>query len=96
MPWVKGQSGNPGGRPKKPFAFITVIEEVLKEKGPDGIENRRAIVRKLVEVARDGNLEAIKILLERVDGKAVERKEISGIAGGPLEFTFSIFDGDSS
>jgi hypothetical protein len=85
MPWKPGQSGNPNGRPKKEFAFKTAIIQALRVKGPDGVPYRRRIARKLVELADQGNIEAIKILLERVDGKVVERREIAGPEGAPLE-----------
>jgi hypothetical protein len=83
--WVKGVSGNPNGRPKKPFAFSTAIAQALRAKGPDGLTYRRRIARKLVELADQGSIEAIKILLDRVDGKVVERREITGPEGVPLE-----------
>ena len=35
----------------------------------DGKQNKRAVAEKLVEMARNGNIEAMKLVFERVDGK---------------------------
>lgn len=85
MPFQKGQSGNPKGRPKRPFTFKYAIEQALRAKGPDGLPFRRRIARKLVELADQGSIDAIRILLDRIDGKVVERRELSGPEGAPLE-----------
>ena len=74
MTWRKGESGNPGGLPGRPpnrsFAhFLT--EELEKERA--GLTNREAIAQKAVQMARSGNLEAMKWIADRVDGKVPER-----------------------
>lgn len=69
MPWAKGQSGNPVGRKRNAPTFAAAIRSALSRKTPDGITYRHAIARQLAEAAAKGNLEAARILLERVDGK---------------------------
>jgi len=67
MPFAKGQSGNPGGRPKdKPFADALRME--LKAAGDDR-KALRKIARALIAKAEDGNLAAIREIADRLDGK---------------------------
>lgn len=61
-PWVKGQSGNPGGRPKN-----AVLRAMLEP-------HRRKMVATLLQLMRhadkDGTrLEAVKVMLAYLDGK---------------------------
>ena len=65
MKWKPGESGNPSGRPKRSYLVSRVIEEALLEKDGSALV---AIVEKLVEKARGGDLMAIKVILERVEG----------------------------
>ena len=76
MPFKPGQSGNPKGRPPKPLALTTAIRQCLRKKGPDGIVYRRRIAQKLVELADAGNVEAIRILLDRIDGKVPDALDV--------------------
>ncbi len=73
MPFQKGQSGNPKGRPKKGQTMADALRTV-PNKTQDGKQNKRAVAEKLVEMARGGNLEAMKLLFERVDGKVPETR----------------------
>jgi len=62
MPFKKGQSGNPGGRPK----IIAEVRELAQERGPEAIQ-------KLVELLSCGSpateLAAANSLLDRGYGK---------------------------
>jgi hypothetical protein len=78
--WKPGQSGNPSGRPKK-LHITDAIRAELEREGPDGIPNDEAIARVLVELARTGNMEAIREIADRTEGKARQRIE-SGSEGG--------------
>lgn len=55
-----GQSGNPGGRPKAALNKATLASQTL----PDG--EAEALTRKVVELAKDGNLAALRHCLERL------------------------------
>ena len=86
MPFSKGQSGNPNGRPKVRPQLTPALRSILGKKAPDGVmTNRRAIAEKLVEIALDGDIQAIKLIFERVDGKVPEPVEVSGPDGNPIE-----------
>jgi hypothetical protein len=67
-PFPKGVSGNPSGRPKNVLskAIRRKLEEV--EEGQDSTVAER-ITEKLVELALGGNIEAIKLLGDRSEGK---------------------------
>ena len=58
-----GQSGNPGGRPK---GMAAIAHKVMAEAVAEGDMTRaEALVRKLFELAMEGNVQAIKLLLDR-------------------------------
>jgi hypothetical protein len=64
--WVKGQSGNPTGRPRtKP------ITDEIKRLGQEGAFDR--IAKMLVDRALDGDLKAAQEILNRVEGKVTDR-----------------------
>ncbi len=59
-PFPKGQSGNPTGRPKGARGRATVaLEELLEGEA-------EAITRKAVELAKDGDTVALRLLMERI------------------------------
>jgi hypothetical protein len=71
MPWVKGQSGNPGGQQAdKPFRDAIALE-LQEEIVLEGREFRklRVIARALVNTAAGGDLVAIKEVIDRIEGK---------------------------
>ncbi len=82
MPFQKGQSGNPKGRPKKGAAMADAVRTVLN-KNRDGKQNKRAIAEKLVQMAREGNIEAMKVVFERVDGKVPQTNVLQGAEDAP-------------
>jgi hypothetical protein len=80
-PWRPGQSGNPGGRPKTK-AFKNALEAELEEAGDDG-PSLRKIARALIDKAATGDIQAIKELADRLDGKPMQLLEHSGPDGRP-------------
>lgn len=92
--WTKGTSGNPAGRRKGQPAIVLapILRRVLMEiqAVPDGEggtltkTNRELIVEKLIDLARGGDLDAIKIVLERVDGRVPVPKDDDGAADREL------------
>ena len=67
----KGESGNPNGRKNaytdliKDFSFLKVGEK----------ERREIVISKLFQLAEKGDLRAIQFIIERLEGKALERQE---------------------
>lgn len=64
----KGQTGNPKGRPK---AIPHIKELIADEVGEDGI---RKIVKKLLELAKKGNVKAAEMIFEREWGRSKDNE----------------------
>lgn len=66
--WVKGQSGNPNGRPKKlpdlEALLISVLGDIKDDKSA-----MEAILMTLRAKAVKGDIRAVEVLLERAYGK---------------------------
>jgi hypothetical protein len=58
--WAKGQSGNPAGKPPGTRHKITMLAEQLMEAGAEGI------VSKVIALAKDGDLVAARLVLDRI------------------------------
>jgi HPt (histidine-containing phosphotransfer) domain-containing protein len=82
-PWQKGVSGNPGGRPKKKL-IDQALEELLLSNDS---ELAVAIAKKLLVRAKSGEVKAIQLVAERVEGKAKAKMEVSGPDGGELRLS---------
>lgn len=77
--WKPGQSGNPKGRPKGSRHFSTLIREAITKVAEDtGTSDDKEIVRALVEKAKAGDLKAVDMVLDRVDGKAEQTINLDG------------------
>ena len=59
-PFEKGKSGNPAGKPKGARHKITILAEKLLDKDAKGV------VEKCIELAREGDLSAIKLIMDRI------------------------------
>lgn len=77
-PWKPGQSGNPKGRPKGTGEVARLRAEIA--------DHVPAIVGRLVEAAEGGDVQAARLLLERVipPMKAAEAAAPIAMAGGTL------------
>tara|TARA_R110002012_G_scaffold212320_1_gene383396 strand:- start:1786 stop:2124 length:339 start_codon:yes stop_codon:yes gene_type:complete len=69
--WKKGESGNPNGRRN---AYTDLIKEFSFSKVNEK-ERREVVVSKLFQLAERGDLRAIQFIVERLEGKALERQE---------------------
>ncbi len=59
MPFEKGQSGNPAGRPQGALGKVTKYRQQLEDAAPQ-------ILNKLIELAKDGDIQALRICVERL------------------------------
>jgi len=66
--WKKGESGNPNGRKN---AARDILNKILDTE-IDDLSKRERLMNKLVNMANMGNLNAIKEVLDRTEGKSVE------------------------
>jgi hypothetical protein len=80
-PFPKGKSGNPKGRPKKLPALDKLMAEVLGEE-QNGISAAKAILSKLRQKAKAGDVRAAEILLDRAYGKAKQSYDVSIVKAG--------------
>jgi hypothetical protein len=79
-----GQSGNPNGRPKKKICIPDLLREIGNAEsdygiGDDGkrITRLRSVLLKVYQLAEGGNLDAVKFIADRTEGKALERVRIN-------------------
>ena len=59
MPWVKGESGNPNGRPPKSESMTNVLTNMV---------DKTWAAEQIIKLAKDGDLGALKYIYDRVDG----------------------------
>ena len=60
MPFQKGESGNPAGRPRGARNRTTILLQNLLA------DDAEAIARKAIDMAKDGDIAAIRICMERL------------------------------
>lgn len=76
MPFEKGKSGNPGGRVKdKPWT--DALRLAVNADTPEGIRKLRAIAEKCAASALGGDMQAIKEIGDRLDGKPVQESSVT-------------------
>ena len=68
IPFKKGQSGNPKGRPKKLPQLDKLLDQVLGVENNEKSEAEK-ILRSLLTRAKKGDVRAAEILLDRAYGK---------------------------
>ena len=85
--WQPGQSGNPKGRPKTGKRLTDVLRRVLDEPTAEGRTKADDLAETLWKLAEQGNLDALKYIYDRLDGKPVETQQLSGAEGGPVRVT---------
>ena len=76
-PWKPGQSGNPGGRPKRDLA--AEIARAIFEQDSD------AITRALTAELKKGNARVFAALADRAYGKPRQQIEFAGEDGSPIQ-----------
>ncbi len=91
-----GQSGNLNGRPKKEWTMAGILKEALEEQDENGIPYKLTINRKLVTLAKAGDVVAIKEVNNRIDGQSQQKTDIT--SGGkpiPLLTNLNVSNNDS-
>jgi hypothetical protein len=82
-----GQSGNPGGKPKG-LSLVAILNDFLlrdptkpkvgrPRKRVQGNTNAEIIVRKLIEIASQGDRQAIKDIFDRIHGKVPDKLNVT-------------------
>lgn len=77
--FVKGDPRiNRNGRPKAKWSMRGLILEALEEQDDTGTPHKQTIARKLAELAKSGDIVAIKEVNNRIDGMPKQSLEHSG------------------
>ena len=92
--YKKGQSGNPNGRPKGKKSLSTLLKKYLKARidfrNPikQNKEDKKAIsdiiAMRLLFKAINGDIVAIKEIMDRTEGKVLDKRELTGANGKDL------------
>ena len=81
-PIKKGETRNPGGRPKNPWTFMglykTELEKSLKTKDGKTIQAKEAVAQRIVRMAIEGDINAMKEIANRIEGMPKQPTELSG------------------
>lgn len=72
------------GRPPSEKTFANMLRIALKEAAEDGGDKLRMIADQLVTKAMGGDLQAVKEIADRLDGKPAQQVELSGDAENPV------------
>lgn len=81
MPFEPGQSGNPKGTAPKKIWIAALNRAIAQDDG----KQLRAAAEKLLALAAEGDVPAIKELGDRLDGKAAQSVTLSGDPENPLQ-----------
>ena len=81
--FVPGKSGNPNGRPPREWSwsdmFAKKAEEIKQTKFGGKKEWREIVVDRLFIEAANGNIRAIELVIDRMDGKVAQTVNLGGM-----------------
>lgn len=81
----KGEVANPNGRPPKAWTMSSLIEEALEEvEATSGKSFKSLVAKRLAHMAVNGDIQAIKEINDRIDGKPKQPIEHSGDQVNPF------------
>ena len=72
MPFQKGQSGNPDGRPKGSINRNTMLRKIIEP-------HKEELLNKAIALALDGNEQMLRLLLERMLPPKPKDEPVAGI-----------------
>ena len=72
----KGSVGNPNGRPPKGETITELVKEYLNKQAPtkDKLTYKDLFVKKVLEKAYKGDMQAIKLLWNYIDGMPLQKQ----------------------
>jgi len=81
MPFQPGKSGNPSGSQGGWGQFRATLDRAIAQ---DDAKRLRQCAETLLDLAASGDLQAIAMIADRLDGKPRQQTEVSGPEGGPI------------
>ena len=80
-PFKKGDSRiNRRGWPKKGQSLTDILNYKLDQKDGGGKMQREAVAEKLIDLAKGGDITAIRYIMDRVDGRPKETVSLENTA----------------
>lgn len=80
MPFTKGLSGNPGGRPKRDWTWAEELVKASEElETKTGKPFKELISRRVILEAANGNMIAAKEAFNRMDGMPKQDVGVDGV-----------------
>ncbi len=74
--FMPGQSGNPRGGPRGPRTLTTRLRKIIDQETKDGKDYGDLVMQVLVKAALKGDMKAMSLLLDRVDGKVAQEIQV--------------------
>lgn len=81
MPFKPGQVANPQGRRAEPKPWRDALRHALSLEGPDGRKLLDVLAARVVQMAVDGDMEAVKEVANRLDGKPLQQINVADADG---------------
>ena len=78
---LPGSTANPNGRPLKGHSITETIKAMMDEKP----EIKQALGSKVIQYALNGDMTAMKMLWQYIDGMPTQRNELTGKDGQPIQ-----------
>ena len=74
--YLPGASGNPGGRPKGSVSLVGALRRELERRQDSGQPGIEVVAARLVDLAVDGDLRAVREIADRLDGKPTQAVDL--------------------
>ena len=72
-PWDSESARAAGKLGGRPISIEKYLRKVLRQRGPEGKRNAMGVAQALVDAAKSGDINALKLVLDRVDGPMVQK-----------------------
>jgi hypothetical protein len=83
----EGVSGNPNGRPKKGTTLTELMEKYLEDSEPEHkVTRKEEFIAKVATMAYKGDLQAIKLIWNYLDGMPKQSVELQGSKSIKVDF----------
>jgi len=75
-PFLKGKSGNPGGRPANSDCLSACLREVASQPAGGGLTHAQRLARVLWRRAEAGDVRAAALIGDRLEGRPAQRVSV--------------------